>query len=964
MQLLGPVRASNSAGSIALRGKTARTVLAQLALASGSVVSVDRLAEGLWDEDPPLEPLVSLRSIVSRLRSQLGHAAIITDGAGYRLDATLIDIDLAQVEAAMRTTDLASLDPADLAAFLDLWSGEALADVASTLAFEPERVRIAELRARLIDCYHEAMLRAGRAPETLADLERDAAAAPLREATQLLLMRALDASSRTADALRAGDDYRNRLIDQTGLSPTHGYDAVARSLLNEDVEGETSAGDQSVSRRQSPPRAWIPPDTPFVGRETEMARLEQLTLDRRLVTITGPGGAGKTRLATEFFRSNGGRSHGEVNMVSLSAVHRSTGVDAAVATALGLETSAADALAALVERFSSTESILVLDNCEHVLASTRLLAEHLLQHVSDLRIVTTSRRRLGLPDEALVEVGALDVPIRSAANSPPIQLFIDRVERAAPRLLISEQDLLVAVDICRLLDGLPLALEVAAARVPMFGFDGLRRRLLDGLALPSSYVADDDRRQATIESTVEWSLALLEPDARELFDDLTVFPSWFDLAALAYVSDAENILDAFSEIMDSSLVVIDHQRPAYRLLEPIRQVVHRQLKDDRRERSIDRFLAWTTDLVQQVDGCWLDAPGDEDLALRQGRRVAAQQLIADHRHDLRRALTHLADRKNAETHGHFALVLARALIERSDIELIELCRIDVGPSVEGELGRCILAWHQGDPETSVAIADRLESMIDASSPYWPHLHWAVAPAQAYLGNVAAVARSAQIAATGLNDHSSMRSASIAVWALAVLYQGRPDDANAVLEEHSAILSHSSSGGLVIFVRAEIEAVTDLEAAMELLDLAASDATATESSFVQRMVEVSRLAVLIRLGRLDEAIATASRLLPRLLRAGILPQAWLALRHVADLLGQLGEPDLAIFLLDSADTDDSAAAIGSQAVRAEASRRTSLVEHPDRRGDAGLEPMPAGRAWDAVAPILQRHPRADPVRVLG
>ncbi len=942
VELLGPVRAVGEGGQLTLRGKTARTVLARLALSAGSIVSVDQLTDALWFDDPPLNPSLSLRSIISRLRTQLGRHAIVTDGPGYRLDTALVDVDLAEIEATIKGATPGTADPQELEAKLAFWRGDALADVAWTPVFEPERARIDELRSQLLDRYHEAMLDRGRATEALPNLERDAASAPLRESRQLLLMRALAACGRTADALRVGDQYRSRLVEETGLDPSPDHDALTRALLApDDLSAEGQSGDQpAVTPTAVVSRTWVPPDTPFVGRETELLDLAHLVASRRLVTIIGPGGVGKTRLITEFMATSGVAAGAVVEMVSLAPLDRSTVVDNAVATALGIEVSSAESSSAIAARLSARPSTLVLDNCEHVLSSVRLLVQHLLREVENLRIITTSRRRLGLADEALLDVGPLAVIDENAADGAPMRLFMDRVERSARSLTVTDQDRANAADICRLVDGLPLALELAAARVTMFGFDGLRQRLVDGLAIPGSRVADDDRRQATIESTVEWSLTLLSPKARQLFDDLSIFPSWFDLPGLEQVSESEDVVDAFGEILDSSLVMIDHNRRAYRLLEPVRQVAARQIDGERRDLIVTRYIAWMSSVVDAIDQNWID---DE--------RAAAQQLVISHRADIRSALKHLAERGNADSHGRFAYVLARALVDRADAELIDLCRVDVGPSLKGELARCMLAWHQGDLDVFVEMAEDIETRIDVDNSLWSYFHWIRAAGCLYLGDVEATANAASIAANDERGFASMRSESVGLWALGLLYNGRREEAAAVLVDNEHLLAKSGSGGFVAYTRAEVVAAENPELAISYLSESSAQGAAATATFTQRLTDVSRLVLLIAAERSEEAVEAALQLIPELTRTGTYPQAWTAMRHIAALLGQLGHPDQGLLVLESANTDPSAPAVTGDAVEVEDRLRNRLAA---QIGDDERAPQPTLALiplWEQVATVL-------------
>lgn len=944
VELLGPVRALADTEPLRLRGVTARTVLARLALSAGSVVSADQLADALWGDDLPLDPSGSLRSTVSRLRAQLGRDVIVTEGAGYRLDIALVQLDLADLEAGISGTGRPHRDPDRLKALLGLWRGDALADVAWTAAFEPERARIEELRARLVDDYHNAMLATGRAEEALADLERDAAADPLRESTQLLLMRALHWCGRTADALRAGEAYRARLVEQTGIDPTPDYDALARTLLtpqaSPDPDGRRPGAPPAAAA--PPERRWAPPDTPFVGRDAELADLAQLSRQRRLVTVIGPGGVGKTRLVTESVAQ--APASEPIEMVSLAALERGSSIDAAVATELGIEVSETDTRTALIERLRTRPSTLVLDNCEHVLAGARSLGEELLRSIPELRLIATSRRRIGLADEALLEVGPLALPPVQVLGSAPMQLFMDRVARAAPKLEISTRDERVAADICRLLEGLPLALELAAARIPMLGFDGLRERLLGGLVVPGARVADDDRRQATIESTVEWSLALLSPEARELFDEVSFFASWFDLRALERVSASPEAVDVFGEIHDSSLVVADHRRSAYRLLEPVRQVVARQVRPDHRTEIAGRYLGWVGSLVEAIDQHWRD-----------DNRAAAQEIVIDHRADLRASLGQLAKHGDGETHGRWANILARALVERADIELIELCRTELGPSAEGRLARLLLAWNQGDHEQSAELVGSLEERIDAGHALWGYYNWAQLAVHLYAGDTERLGEAAVVAATDEHLYPSLRAESVALWACGLLYSEQPEAAAELIQNYEEVLGLSTSGGFVSYTFAELAAATgDRARAIAMLDKAAIEARAANGPFTQRLTEVSQLVLLVDGNESDDATTLALRLVPDLINAGTLPQAWTSMRHVADLLDQLDAPSMSLLIRDSAEADPTAPALTGAAVETDRQVRAALHAqlqevHVDR-----ADPMALGPLWSQVEATLRRR----------
>ena len=299
IELLGPVRARRAGNPVSLRGVSARTVLACLALRPGSLVSLDELTDALWGDEAPADPVATLQSIVSRLRRAFGAEVIDTVAPGYRLSGTLASVDRADLEVLLRSeeTNLSALADC-VAGILRAWDGSALGDVADTSWFTPQRIRLAELRVRARDRCHELLLGAGRLDDALVDLQEDAARAPLRDSTQLLL-EALHLAGRNAEALRSADRYRRALAEETGLDPS-----PALSELEQQVLANTAAV-RSLDREPSltvAPAAWLPPDTPFGGREAELETLLILSSERRSVTVVGTGGVGKSRLVMELLQ--------------------------------------------------------------------------------------------------------------------------------------------------------------------------------------------------------------------------------------------------------------------------------------------------------------------------------------------------------------------------------------------------------------------------------------------------------------------------------------------------------------------------------------------------------------------------------------------------------------------------------------------------------------------------------------
>ncbi|MEW1841566.1 BTAD domain-containing putative transcriptional regulator [Nonomuraea angiospora] len=538
--VLGPVEARlPDGGPVAVGGPQVRSLLAMLLLEAGRPVSVGRLAAGLYGEDAPADVAHALQSQVSRLRRGLRDGAAVEFGpAGYRLAVDLDAVDAHRFArlAGQGRQALAGGDPAGAAMVLgqalDLWRGPALADVLDAPFAEAAAARLLEERLAAVEDRAAAALALGEHHAVAAELAELVEAHPLRERARALLMRALYAGGRQAEALAAFEQARRFLGDELGVDPSAELAEAHLAILR----AEPAA---TPALRRLPAQL-----TSFVGRSQELRELATLLAGSRLVTLTGPGGTGKTRLAVEA----SGRASGEVCFVDLSALSDGAQVAPAVAAALGLRESGPPAdrlVAALADR----PVLVILDNCEHVVAGAAGLAHRLLAACPALRILATSREALGITGEVLFPVGQLAVPapdvaLAEALACPAVRLFADRAAAVRHGFVVDAATIGAVRRICAALDGLPLAIELAAARLRSFTLDEVDARLADRFRLLSRGERTAAPRHQTLRAVVDWSWGLLDPDEQALARRLTVFAGGATLADAERVCGLDGLPDA------------------------------------------------------------------------------------------------------------------------------------------------------------------------------------------------------------------------------------------------------------------------------------------------------------------------------------------------------------------------------------------------------------------------------------
>lgn len=565
--VLGPLTIRIDAKTVDLGALKQRALLIHLLLRVGETVSVDRLIDALWEHDPPPQARATLRSYVSSLRRALVTAGkesvVVTKGSGYGLQVDADAIDAVRFErlvgAASAHLSAGELDPALTAVdeALGLWRGEALADVADLAFATGERTRLEELRLSAQEDRIDVLLALGRHGEAVASAEAFTAAEPLRERVRGQLMVGLYRSGRAPDALAVFARHRESLVDELGLDPSPQLQDLAHRILNQagDLEGATPARPRVQPRL--PSRL-----TSIVGRQTELERLAKLLSRSRLVSLIGPGGAGKTTLAVAGARIGAGDHPDGVWFVPLAAETDPARVAVAVADAIGVPGDVETADRLLAARLGGRRALLVLDNCEHLADACARFVEHLLHDTDHLKVLVTSREALGVP-------GELQMPVPPLSPADAAGLFAERAAAVRPDLPLDPY----AADISRIcdrLDGMPLAIELAAARARTITPSEIAARLDDRFGLLTTGARTAEARHRTLRDVVEWSHGLLSPDEQALLRRLAVFHGGWTLRAAEAVCHADGsgeVLDVLGRLVERSLVVAQGDR--FTMLETI-----------------------------------------------------------------------------------------------------------------------------------------------------------------------------------------------------------------------------------------------------------------------------------------------------------------------------------------------------------------------------------------------------------
>ncbi|HZB51672.1 MAG TPA: BTAD domain-containing putative transcriptional regulator, partial [Mycobacteriales bacterium] len=635
IRVLGPVETVVDGRVRSLPGGGERELLALLALSAGRVVPVPTLVDGLWGEALPVHPGNALQVRVSKLRRALAAAGAPSELVGTRPPGYLLDISRDRVDALRFTDQVAAAraaahtDPVVAARLyreaLAAWRGPALVEFGGSPWARPEAARLAELHLAAREELVDLELDAGRHAEVLGELEQLTTAHPLRERLHGRLMLALYRTGRQADALAAYQRARTVLDAELGLAPGAELRGLQEAILQQ--RPDLAAPDQRAGTQApkapapTPVRHRLPARlTSFLGRDSDLLRVGELLRTARLVTVTGPGGVGKTSLALEVARAAAERFGDGLAFVRLAGVTDPAQVSSAVLAALEIrDVATATADDQLLGHLRDRSVLLVLDNCEHLADACALLAERLLESCPDVRLLATSREPLAARGEVQYAIDPLPVPPEAAdeaalTGSAAAQLFLERARAARPDFGVRDPtDAAAVADICRHLDGMPLALELAAARVAALPVGELAARMGDRFTLLTTGPRTAETRQRTLRATVEWSYQLLTDAERVLLRRLSVFRGSWTLPAMQAVAaraplDPPGAVDLLGRLVDRSLVVLDRGRvhkdggPRYHLLETIQQYAAERLAEAGGTDAVARAHAgYLTALAEQAE---------------------------------------------------------------------------------------------------------------------------------------------------------------------------------------------------------------------------------------------------------------------------------------------------------------------------------------------------------------------------
>ena len=588
--LLGPLEVTDGNRAVPISGARLRRLLLRLAVEPGRAVSGAELVHAVWTDDPPADQVNALQTLVSRLRRALGQAGFVQQvGAGYRLDSIQTDVQLFQERTAQARRSAASQDLAtaveDYRQALALWRGPALVDVedadwAQPLVARWQDERLAALRARI-----DSDLQLGHTSTAIGELEGLVRDHPTQEELTLTLMSALAAAGRPADGLVAYENLREVLTDELGIDPAPELrDSYQRLLQLTDADLTPARPNRRTNLRSSL--------TSFLGRDDEVKRLSTLLDHGRLATVVGPGGAGKTRLAGVAAAQWLDRLPDGVWLVELAPVTDEANIPMAVLTSLGIladqllergvEVGRKPTIDKLIDVLVDADCLLVMDNCEHLIAGAAAIVDQLLGTCRGVKVLATSREPLGIDGEALCMIPPLTLPEPDAGpgaaqSYPSVQLFADRAAAVSAGFTIDAETVGPVIEIVRRLDGLPLAIELAAARLRVLPVTEIAARLSDRFRLLTGGSRIAMPRHRTLRAVVEWSWDLLTDEERLLAERLAIFPSGASVdSAQSICADdrlpTADILELLIALVDKSLLKTSGELPVrYQMLETIRE---------------------------------------------------------------------------------------------------------------------------------------------------------------------------------------------------------------------------------------------------------------------------------------------------------------------------------------------------------------------------------------------------------
>ncbi len=915
--ILGPLRVRAGGADVRITGRRERCVLAVLALHAGQVVSTPTLFDHLWGDDPPRTANKSLQTAVANLRRILGESAdgwLETSGAGYRLNIPHDRIDLLvferQVAAGRRA--LGAGAPAIALEHLNdglaRWRGDTPADLGDGLVADIESNRLVELRLDAVADRADAELQGGHPQRVIPELGALCHTWPLRERFHELLMVALYRAGRQSDALAAYQRLRTGLVDQ-GLEPGDTARDLERRILDHDPSLDRVTG----GPRSEAPGTSSPLSTPLIGRDEVLREIGEVLRTRRLVTLVGPGGVGKTAIAAHLAARPGDR---EAVWCSLGTVFDAERLLPAVATALAVDQRVGVTMAEAVrDRLRLRPTLLVIDNCEHLLDPIAEFVGMLTRACDQLVVLATSRERLSIPGETVWSVDGLGLPPTDdrVEESASGRLFLERATQSDPLFVANASAMASIAAICRGLDGLPLALELAAARVRALPPSEIAKRLDDRFELFAGKRRGGDERHRSLRATVAWSYDLLAERERRLFRRLGTFAGAFTIDAAEAVGalddlDPAEIPALLADLVDKSMVTVDRYPTAwhYRLLETLRAFAREELDGVGERRAVDLAnLAFHRDLVCRL-GTAVTGPAEADA-------VAGLEASFD---NIRQAVALAQRGDDADTLGQlvaglFAYLHFRPRWEASAWAEETLEMFARVPPTDSRWRTVVAAtagwgrWFAGDLERAHAIVEECLSVAEADDPGLPDVLAVQAVVRMYRQDRRAFDSASGALTRAVGDHKRWLAAYLSGQiAIMHAYAGEAEAAAPHLEHQARLVGEVDNHSTLawwLYCRAEVSGEANPTRTIGLARRGIEAAVAARSGLLENITRITAITVEARHGDVWRTLDEFALLIDRFRRSGAWTHLMVVVWNLIEALHKLEAHRPAAVLLHVAPT---------------------------------------------------------------
>ncbi len=823
--VLGPLRVTRAGETLEISSRMQRKILVALLIAQGGVVTPDRLEHVLWGDDPPKTSRKTLHTLISRLRGVLGSDAIVTHPEGYSMAAAtdvsrferLVD------EARALMTERPEQSVAKFDEALALWRGAALVAFRDEEFAAVEARRLDELKLVAEEERFEALIASGRHETVIGPLEAFVSHHPYRERPHAQLMIALYRAGRAPEALAVYAAYRMRAIEELGLDPSPELQALEVRMLRQDPA--LGPGRDHLELLEAPHVAPLPAaPNRLVGRERDLAALREAVDGSRIVTVVGPPGVGKTRLAMEVGRVSGPRPADGVRWVELAETDGCCSVGETVMAELGLRHRAGRPISdQLGDALVGRDLLLILDNCEHVVAEAADLVDALVRRSASVRVLATSREPLGIGGERIFPVEPLEVAGHNGGGvSPALELFVERAQAVRPDFALDDTNLAVVEAICRRLDGLPLAIELVAPELRTFSPAEIEDRLQQHMIGIRPRAGTE--RHRTLDAAIGWSYSALDDDAQVLFERLSVFAGGFDLrSAGAVVTDdmRDRVPELLQSLVEGSLVSADRSRPStrYFLLETLRGFGQQRLfESGRLDEVATAHTSWAVDLVEDLHRAIL-GPDEAEAVARLDMELP--NVRAAHAHALRTGDVDSAIRLAAGLHPYAFYRLRDEVTSWSEasIRLPGAEGHRLFPAAAGAVACGLsLRWDLDEAEAVALLG--IEAAVDESTALYPMDALAVvALERGDLAEARSHARRLHGMATEADDQHYVAFALLTEF-VAALYMDEDGAAKNAVDQLIEIADRSrnpSTMGWVMNARAEYLQHTDPDRALQLTD---------------------------------------------------------------------------------------------------------------------------------------------------